>query len=154
MTVSNSAAVNGGILEVAQGQVTLESGGTWTVTGPATTADVTVGTFVPSSAGVPGSTGVASLTIQSGATGSNTTSVLIGVNAGANGTMTVTGDDSKWTSTGPVVVGAGGAGTLNIGGSSDIQQGAVLTSGPDSNGVAGYIGQLAGSTGTATVTGG
>jgi len=155
MIVSNSAAVSGGSLSVPQGTVTLESGATWTVTGPAGQPDLTVGAFVPAAPSFGGSSGVASLTIQGAATGSNQTSVFIGANSGANGTMTITGAGSAWSSTGAVIVGLGGMGTLNI------QAGGVLTSGPGgfesqvpgTSGVSGDIGAQAGSVGTVTIDG-
>jgi len=155
VTVTNSAIVNGGNLDISQGQVTLDSSSQWTVTGPANQPDLVIGSFVPSSPAFPGSTGVASFTIQGGATGSSQTSAFIGANSGANGTMTITGTGSAWNSTGAVIVGLGGMGTLNI------QGGGVLTSGPGgfesqvpgTSGVSGDIGAQAGSVGTVTIDG-
>lgn len=156
VALTNAASVNGGYLSIDQGQVTLGSGSTWTVTGgqPAGPG-VAIGFAVPPFAGTAGSTGVASLTVSGGSTGSNTTSVMIGTNAGSNGTMTVTDEGSKWASAGAVIVGYQGTGTLNI------QAGGVLTSGPgnfeletpDTSGVSANVGQSAGSTGTVTIDG-
>jgi T5SS/PEP-CTERM-associated repeat protein len=155
VTVTNSAIVNGGNLDISQGQVTLDSSSQWTVTGPANQPDLVIGSFVPSSPAFPGSTGVASFTIQGGATGSSQASAFIGANSGSNGTMTITGTGSAWSSTGAVIVGLGGTGTLNI------QAGGVLTSGPGgfesqvpgTSGVSGDVGGQAGSVGTVTIDG-
>lgn len=155
ITVRNLAAVSGGNLSISEGTATLESGATWTVTGPAGQPDLTIGAFVPATPSFGGSTGAASLTIQGGATGSNQDSAFIGANSGANGTMTIAGAGSTWSSTGAVIVGLGGMGTLNI------QGGGVLTSGPGgfesqvpgTSGVSGDIGAQAGSAGTVTIDG-
>jgi T5SS/PEP-CTERM-associated repeat protein len=155
ITVSNSASITGGALSLSAGQATVESGASWTVTGPAGQPDLIVGAFVPAAPSFGGSSGVASLTIQGGATGSSQTSAFIGANSGANGTMTITGVGSAWSSTGAVIVGLGGMGTLNI------QGGGVLTSGPGgfesqvpgTSGVSGDIGAQQGGSGTATIDG-
>jgi T5SS/PEP-CTERM-associated repeat protein len=87
------------------------------------------------------------LTIQDAGSGSNAGSATIGVNAGSDGTLAITGSSSKWTVGGAVAVGVLGTGKLDVG------DGGVLTTGADTNGVSGYVGQLAGSTGTATIHG-
>jgi T5SS/PEP-CTERM-associated repeat protein len=156
ITVSNSASITGGALSLSAGQATVESGASWTVTGPAGQPDLIVGAFVPAAPFFGGSSGVASLTVQGGASGSSQTSAFIGANSGANGTMTITGVGSAWSSTGAVIVGLGGMGTLNI------QGGGVLTSGPGgfdsqvpgTSGVSGDVGGQAGSVGTVTIDGG
>ena len=155
ITVSNSASITGGSLNLNSGQATVESGASWTVTGPAGQPDLVIGAFVPAAPAFGGSSGVASLTIQGGATGSSQDSAFIGANSGANGTMTIAGTGSTWSSTGAVVVGLGGMGTLNI------QGGGVLTSGPGgfesqvpgTSGVSADIGAQAGSVGTVTIDG-
>jgi fibronectin-binding autotransporter adhesin len=79
-----------------------------------------------------GRTGTANLTIQNGSTLTSTaTGILlsIGEQAGSNGTVTVTGMGSQWTTAGSaLIVGANGAGTLNIqnGGKAVTQNGIVL----------------------------
>jgi T5SS/PEP-CTERM-associated repeat protein len=155
ITVSNSASITGGALSLSAGRATVESGASWTVTGPAGQPDLIVGAFVPTAPFFGGSSGVASLKVQGGASGSSQTSAFIGANSGANGTMTIT-EGSAWSSTGAVIVGLGGVGTLNI------QGGGVLTSGPGgfdsqvpgTSGVSGDVGGQAGSVGTVTIDGG
>jgi T5SS/PEP-CTERM-associated repeat protein len=67
---------------------------------------------------------------------------FIGSLPGGQGTVTVSGADSRWTNFGTVVVGGLGTGTLTI------QNGGVVNSGGG-----GSVGLAAGSTGTVTVTG-
>jgi T5SS/PEP-CTERM-associated repeat protein len=67
---------------------------------------------------------------------------VIGVQAGSQGTVTVTGDDSKWEANGNVQVGAAGTGTLNIEDQAEMSADTLS------------VGALAGGTGTVGMKGG
>ena len=86
-----------------------------------------------------GSTGT--VNIESGATVTSGNGV-IGNEANATGTVTVTGAHSTWTNSDEIVVGESGTGTLRV------EAGATVT-----NAHEGTVGHLAGSHGTVTVTG-
>jgi T5SS/PEP-CTERM-associated repeat protein len=139
--------IKGGNLSINTGSVSVESGAKWTISDPGITQDLMIGLAVPSIPGVTGQTGPAIMTIQSGGSGSNARDAAIGLNAGADGSLIITGNGSAWTTGGAVVVGLLGTGGL------DVANGGSLTSGADSNGVSGYIGQFAGSKGLATIEG-
>ncbi|MBK3786910.1 autotransporter outer membrane beta-barrel domain-containing protein [Paraburkholderia aspalathi] len=88
--------------------------------------------------------GNGTLTIADGGTvnGSSSPDTYVGQNAGSTGTVTVTGAGSTWTvNGGPLAVGFNGSGTLII-----ANGGAVSSS-------SAYLGEMAGSIGTVTVTG-
>jgi T5SS/PEP-CTERM-associated repeat protein len=126
--VSTSAAAVIGLSPGSSGTVTVAgSGSTWTSSGA-----VRVGLF-----------GMGTLTIESAARVSNMgmTASLIGESGGSNGSVTVTGAGSKWTSSSELHVGESGIGELDI-----LSGGAVSNSN-------GFLGVMAGSTGTATVSG-
>lgn len=131
LTVSAGGKVSSSTAEVgaisgAEGSVLVEGRGSlWEVTGG------------PLSVGY---NGTGSLTVSDGGavTSINAT---IGSNATGNGTVTVTGAGSTWTSTGNIYVGNGGQGTLSI------ENGGVVTA------VGGYVATLGGSTSSLTVTG-
>ena len=88
-----------------------------------------------------GGDGRGTLRIEGGGQVSNVNNGKLGVSPGSTGTVTVTGDGSKWTTGGDLSVGCSGSGTLNI----------------EAGGEAGhrycYIGENPGSTGAVTVTG-
>lgn len=85
------------------------------------------------------------LTIQNGSTlTSSATTIAIGVAGGSNGTVTVSGAGSQWTTSGTQIeIGASGNGTLNI------QNGARVVA---QSGV--YLGTFAAGTGTLNIGGG
>ncbi|OKO68877.1 hypothetical protein AC629_41825 [Bradyrhizobium sp. NAS80.1] len=88
-----------------------------------------------------GNSGAGMLTIQNGGSVSNASSIL-GFSPSSIGTAVVTGAGSSWNHTVALIVGNSGTGTLTI------QNGGSV-----SNVHEGYLGYMAGSTGTATVTG-
>lgn len=92
-----------------------------------------------------GLSGVGNLTIQNGSTlTSSGTFLNIGRNSGSNGTVTVTGAGSHWTtSTSALIVGLSGTGTLNI------LHGGTVTA---QNGVT--VGSQAAGSGTLNISGG
>jgi outer membrane autotransporter protein len=92
--------------------------------------------------------GVGTLTIQNGGVVSDTNGYL-GVEPGAVGTVIVTGAGSVWTNTGDVIVGGSTTFSLTDGGTGilSIQNGGTVSN------VDGYIGNLAGTVGTAAVDG-
>ena len=145
--VSDHGAITGGNLSLATGSVSVESGATWTISDPGNTQDLLIGVALPALPGFPAQTGPAIMAIQSGGSGSNEGDAAIGLNAGADGSLIITGDGSSWKTGGAVAVGLGGKGGL------DVANGASLTSEADSHGVSGYIGQMAGSNGFATIEG-
>jgi T5SS/PEP-CTERM-associated repeat protein len=125
--VSTSAAGVIGLSLGSSGTVTIAgSGSTWTSSG------VRVGVF-----------GMGTLTIESAASVSNmgTTASFIGESGGSNGSVTVTGAGSKWSSSSELHVGESGMGQLNV------LSGATVS---NSNG---FLGVMASSTGTATLSG-
>jgi T5SS/PEP-CTERM-associated repeat protein len=125
-TVSNGADAFIGVNSGATGTVTVDgAGSSWTDTG---------NLYV-------GQTGTGVLTIRNGGAVSNGSDGHIGANAGATGTVTVTGAGSSWTNAGTLSVGEAGTGTLTI-----------ANGGAVSNTTA-TIGTNAGATGTAMVTG-
>jgi outer membrane autotransporter protein len=87
-----------------------------------------------------GQTGTGMLTIQAGGTLAGSFST-VGNLSGAQGTVTVTGAGSNWSTAGSVVIGAQGTGTVTV------QDGGTLNSG------GGSIGLSAGSAGTVMLTG-
>ena len=147
VTVSDHGAINGGNLSLATGNISVESGATWTISDPGNTQDLLIGLNLPALPGFPAQTGPAIMSIQSGASGSNQGDMAIGFNAGADGTFLITGTGSSWKTGGAVSAGFLGTGGL------DVASGGSLTSEADSNGISGYVGQLAGSKGLATIEG-
>jgi fibronectin-binding autotransporter adhesin len=147
-----SAGSNGYIGNFAgsTGTATVDgAGSTWTNGGGLAVGYGGIGTLTVSNGGavnnggnlVVGTLGTGTVTISSGGAVKNDTGYL-GFLTGSAGTMTVTGAGSTWNNNTDVVVGHSGAGTLNI------QGGGTVSAGSN-----GYIGNLAGSTGTATVDG-
>ncbi len=147
VTVGDHGVISGGNLSIATGSISVESGATWTISDPGNTQDLLIGLNLPAIPGFPAQTGPAIMSIQSGASGSNQGDMAIALNAGADGTFLITGTGSSWKTGGAVAVGLGGKGGL------DVASGASLTSEADTNGVSGYIGQMAGSNGLATIEG-
>ena len=145
--VRDHGVISGGNLSIATGNVSVESNGKWTISDPGNTQDVLIGLNLPAIPGFPAQTGPAIMTIQSGGSGSNQGDMAIGLNAGADGTFIVTGSGSSWKTGGAVSVGFLGTGGL------DVASGGSLTSEADSSGISGYVGQLAGSKGLATIEG-
>ena len=143
VTVGDKAVVNGGILAIGSGAVTVTEGASWTVSDPSSSSDLSIGL----TSAILGSAGIGKLTISEGGSGSNAGDAQLGLNSGSMGEFLITGDDSAWTTGGAIAVGFQGQGSLTISDSG------VFTSGANSQGVSGYIGQLAGSTGAATVEG-
>jgi fibronectin-binding autotransporter adhesin len=133
---------SGSGLFLQSGKTTLESGATL-----ASDGSVVVGSVEPAVGAYPGSSGVASLQVEDGASASNANYLVLASNKGSSGSMTLQGDGSTWTNAGAVVVGYFGNGSLAI------QEGGVLSSGPDSNGVSGYVGWVPGGVGTVTIDG-
>jgi outer membrane autotransporter protein len=91
-----------------------------------------------------GANGIGMLTIQTGGTLADSFGT-VGDLLGGEGTVTVTGPGSSWSSAGGIVIGGRGTGTLTI------QNGGTAQDGVSSGG--GSIGLSLGSTGTVTVTG-
>ncbi len=146
VTVKDAGSmIRGGNLSFASGQVTVMGGAQWNMSDPAGPADLMIGIALPS-IGLPNA-GPAVMTIETGSSGSNTGNTIIGLNAGSDGTLIITGAGSTWNTGGSVTVGAQGHGLL------DIADGGVLTSGADGAGVSGYVGQQNGGVGVVTVTG-
>jgi T5SS/PEP-CTERM-associated repeat protein len=118
VTATNGATLDlGGALSLNAGQVSLQSSASLSA------PSVTLGNYLPSLAGVGGASGTATLTVEGGASVSGVQLLIAGLNAGSNGTMTLTGDGTTWGNTGgAVIVGFTGTGTLNI------ADGATLTS--------------------------
>jgi len=88
-----------------------------------------------------GSEGKGSLTIENGATVSNTNVVRIGLTTTGEGSALVRGAGSSWISNNSMTVGHGGRGALTI------QAGGLVRN------VDGFVGREAGATGEATVSG-
>ncbi len=89
-----------------------------------------------------GSQGTGTLSVTDGGMVTNVNGT-IGSTAGSTGVATVSGAGSTWTNNGTLIVGSVGSGTLNIGAGAEV-----------TNVGNGTIGSSAGSTGTATVSGG
>jgi T5SS/PEP-CTERM-associated repeat protein len=106
------------------------AGSTWKQTGAA-----------PLSALFVGYGGTGSFTVQNGG-GVTAVDTYVGHLAGSNGTATVTGVGSTWTTSGSIFVGNGGTGTFNV------LSGGIVTSSSDV-----FLGYSAGSTGTLNVDG-
>ncbi|WP_377297883.1 autotransporter domain-containing protein [Rhizobium sp. SGZ-381] len=87
-----------------------------------------------------GSSGTGSVTIRNGARLSSANAIL-GQNANASGTATITGTGSSWTASGNIYVGNGGDGDLSV------RAGATVSSD------AGYVGTMAGSNSSVTIDG-
>ena len=125
-TLNNAFGYVGGYSDVGTGSVTVDGiGSTW-ITGN----DVYIG-----------QSGAGSLIVQNQGTALNGGFASIGTLSGANGTATVDGAGSTWTSSGNLFVGDAGTGTL------DVKNGGKIN---DGNGIIGYG---VGSTGTVTVDG-
>jgi T5SS/PEP-CTERM-associated repeat protein len=131
LTIRNGGAVSNGISFLG-----LRAGSTGTAT-----VDGAGSSWANSGTLNVGYGGTGTLTIQNGGAVSNIDGVL-GNNAGSTGTATVDGTGSTWTNSGDLYVGRSGTGTLTI------QNGGAV-----SNAGFGYLGFVAGSTGSATVDG-
>ena len=117
------------------------STGTYTLAGGSVTAGQSI---------IVGGGGTGTLTVSNGASGSNGGLLRIGLQAGSNGTMTVTDAGTTWSSGQQVQVGEYGNGTLNV------LKGGILNSSTglvSPTGTAGTLGGYVGSVGTATVDG-
>jgi T5SS/PEP-CTERM-associated repeat protein len=138
MTVSNGGSVENGIAEFGA-SIANNAGsiGSVTVTGSTSTWSDDGDLYV-------GNSGAGTLTISNGGsvTSANIVSgAVIGNNAGAAGTVTVTGNGSSWIASSDLTVGGSGSGTLAISSGGSVS---------DNNG---WIGYSAGSIGTVTVDG-
>jgi T5SS/PEP-CTERM-associated repeat protein len=87
-----------------------------------------------------GSYGNGALNVINGGRASSAADSYLGYNTGAKGTVNVDGTGSAWTSTGTIIVGYSGTGTVNI------------TNGGQASGGA-AIGEIPGSTGTVNIDG-
>ena len=93
-----------------------------------------------------GYSGSGTLNVSGGATVTGTTTANeVGYNSGSTGKVTVTGTGSKWTSSGPFLVGDYGSGMMNITGGGTVNS--------NNNGGFSYIGYNHGSAGVVTVDG-
>lgn len=129
LNISNGGEVsdrNGTVGAFGQGQVSVTGqGSSWSNSGELNVGYYNIGNTVTVSGGGQLSSGVS----------------FIGVNAGSDGKVTITGAGSKWTDTGNLAVGSSGQGHL------EILNGAVVTS------VGSTVGFQTGSTGVVTVDG-
>ncbi|WP_208948417.1 autotransporter domain-containing protein [Segnochrobactrum spirostomi] len=131
LTVSNggevvSTAAQLGAVAGAQGTVIVDGAGSlWQVNGGSLSV---------------GFNGTGDLTIRNGASVSSS-NATIGSNAASQGSATVAGTGSHWTSSGNIYVGNGGNGSLSV------ENGGVVSA------VDGYVATLTGSTSSLSVTG-
>ncbi len=155
LTIANGGAVSNdtgyvGYDAGSAGSVTvIGAGSTWS-----TITNVTVG-----------NSGTGTLNIQGGGTVSVGSNSYIGSIAGSTGTAMVDGAGSAWTNGGGLAVGYGGIGTLTVSNGGAVSNGGNLVVGTLDTGTVtissggtvsndtGYLGFLAGSAGTMTVTG-
>lgn len=134
LTVQNGGTVNG------TGYVAIGAGATSTGTGTVTGANSLINT---NSALYVGASGTGTLNVQNGGTASGTTSIRLGDVAGSSGTATIDGSNSLLTTPGILYIGQAGAGTLNVQNGGKAKSAANVVT----------LGDAAGSSGTATVTG-
>jgi T5SS/PEP-CTERM-associated repeat protein len=152
LAIQNEGQVTADLMDIGSadvadiGQVLVETGGKLTLDGSSHSENLLVG-----------STGRGTLTIQGGGTGSGIQSLVLGNDAGAYGTMTITGSgqvgagvqSSSWENSGTLYVGYVGNGTLNV-----TNLGELLTDGAQAGNLAAVIGTQQGSIGSATVNAG
>jgi T5SS/PEP-CTERM-associated repeat protein len=126
--------------ELIDGRITVETGAKLTVTATAQLSEaVTVG-----------SSGIGTLEVTGGGSGSATVPLVLGVQPGSTGRMTISGANSAWQNGDAVIVGYQGTGTLTV-----ETLGQLTTLGASLPGrLSGVIGSQEGSTGTVTVDGG
>jgi T5SS/PEP-CTERM-associated repeat protein/autotransporter-associated beta strand protein len=136
---------SGNVSQIGSGTLTLNGnntyGGNTTVDG-GTLAVSGVGASIGGNYLIVGAAGTGNLTISNGGNVTNSGWGYIGQNAGSNGTATVSGSNSTWTTSLNILVGYNGAGNLTISNGGDVTVGASTS-----------IGQSPGSVGVVTVTG-
>ena len=124
LDIKNQGQASASFIDIQQGQVTVETNGTLTSTGPL----------------LVGFNGTGTLAVESGGQVSSDVGV-IGHKAGSTGAVTVSGAGSQWSTFADLTVGMVGTGSL------DVSAGGVVTSGT------GIVGDQAASNGKATVQG-
>jgi len=138
---SGSSAVltiqNGGRVTSNIGTVGSTANGNAIITGGDSLWTITSGLTVGQS-----QSSVGSLLITDGGSVTNTFLASIGANSNSSGAVTVSGVGSQWTATGELRVGSSGSGSL------------TLLNGGNVTSTSGSIGHFAGSSGTATISGG